>query len=508
MKKSFKFMVLATLASLVMLPSCKKDNPESSDPEALVLSTSSLKFETAGGEQTFTVLANATWTITAPTWATVNPTTGAGDKVNHTITVTVGEYTETANDRTGEIVVSLPKGKTAKVALTQTKKVGEPAEIKTADDLVNYINYFAEKATSATIKEIKNDIDMAGKSLNPLAAFKGTLKGNGYSIKNLVFHHPIVDTLYGTFDNIKIDATCSYVLDSTSVATIAPFSGFLMGTLSNCENKMNITATDPAFSGNTYVAGLTAKILDLNAEGCNHKIENCKNSGNLALVFTDSTKVNTALEYHVAGLAAICETGTVTGCTNSGEVKQQGIGTYSKHNKDVTVGGFSSKNTKCTWTNCINTGNVYNDKSGNKKVRTGGAIGFQDKVDDSSIPTLNILENCTIICTVSTAKIASDAGTKFDLPNRNDIASSGSMIVGRMSGQRDKKSILNFGVSGKSVKVAGKIKCIEPGLETEVTISASNVTKYVCGAGSATNYSPDDATPVTWQVWEAEYLAN
>jgi len=506
MKKTFKLLVLATAASLMMLPSCQKDESgQTSDPEALVLSVSSLKFEAKGGEQTFTVLANADWKVTSPDWATVNPASGVGDKVNHTVTVTVAEYNDRNNDRTGDIVVSLPKGKIGKIALTQTKKVGEPDTIKTADDFVNYINYFADKATSATVKIIEADLDMTGLKLNALAAFKGTIDGKGHSIKNLVFHRPIVDTLYGTFKDIKIDATCSYVFNEESVATISPLSGFLMGTLSGCENKMNITATDPAFGANTYVAGLTAKIIKVEAAGCNHKIENCKNSGNMSLVFTAPEKIE-AIEYHAAGIAAICEVGTVTESSNSGEVKIQGIGNCETSTKDVMAGGFSSKNGQCTWTNCTNTGNVFNDKS-TKKTRTGGAIGYQDKVDVEGLD-LNILVDCTVNCTVSACAVRSDAGEeKLALPGRNDIASSASMIVGRMSGQKGKKSKLYFGIAGHPVKVAGTFKCIETGLEQTVTISASNVTKYVCGGGSATNYSPDaDAVPVTWQVWEAQYL--
>ena len=72
----------------------------------LTVSTTSLSFEAAGGQQTFTITSNTDWTVTAPnnsnSWLTISPTYGNNDG---TITVTVDEN-KSAAQRTTTITVS------------------------------------------------------------------------------------------------------------------------------------------------------------------------------------------------------------------------------------------------------------------------------------------------------------------------------------------------------------------------------------------------------------------
>lgn len=61
-----------------------------------------LSYENTGGTQSFTITSNTNWTITAPEWCTVTPSTGSG---NASVSVVVGENT-TTQARSGQIKIS------------------------------------------------------------------------------------------------------------------------------------------------------------------------------------------------------------------------------------------------------------------------------------------------------------------------------------------------------------------------------------------------------------------
>lgn len=70
--------------------------------KSLSINTTSLEFEKDGGNQSFTITSNTSWTISCPEWCTLSKPSGSG---NATITVTVGKNEKTEK-REGKIVVS------------------------------------------------------------------------------------------------------------------------------------------------------------------------------------------------------------------------------------------------------------------------------------------------------------------------------------------------------------------------------------------------------------------
>jgi len=509
MNTIIKTMVLATAASMLLL-SCTKEEEKKAEAEAVVVDPAAVTISSEGSAVTFTVLANYDWTITtSDAWLTVSPASGVANKTAaQTVTVSAEEYLDENSDRTAEIVVTLPLGKTAKVSVTQKKYVPvseEPTVIKTASDFVNYMANYAATATTETVKTIAADIDMTGKTYTAPANFIGTLDGQGHIIKNMKFTRPLVDTLCGTIKNIKLDASCTYEY-TQEIQTVSPFAGWLIGgTLSGCENNVNIAVTNPTFvdanekAQNMYFSGLVGKMEAV--EGGNAPvIENCVNNGTVTVEFNG--EFTQSVEYHVAGFVAIGNAGKVTASTNNGAlsiVDKTTAGLNIK--KEAMAGGFVSKNKYTIFEDCKNYGDVRNEKNV-AKTRAGGAIGYQDKVDDGQ--NYNIIVGGEINCKVAIGYYETPA----DLPNRNEVAASGAIVVGRMSGQAGKSSNLYFGTEAKPVKIAGTIECLEADHELAVTLTADNYTKYVCGGGSATNYSPAaDLVPVTWQVWNAAFLS-
>lgn len=502
-----KSMVYATAASMLLF-SCSPEEDVKEEAEAVVVDPSSLTLNSNGDPATFTVIANYDWEITTKNdWIRLEPTSGAGDKTAHTITVSADEYLDEDVDRTTEITVTLPQGKTATVTLTQMKYIpvsDEPEVIKTAGDFINYMANYASEATSSTVKTIAADIDMAGKTYTAPSSFKGTLDGQGHVIRNMKFARPIVDTLSGIIKNIKLDASCTYEYNH-AIQTVVPFAGWLIGgTLSGCENNVNIRVTNPEFiandvAQNMYFSAFAGKMEKV--EGGNAPlIENCINNGTITVEL--SGDFAQAAEYHVAGFVAIGNAGEVKDCTNNGALSildNTAAGMNPK--KEAMVGGFVSKNKYTIFEDCRNNGDIRNEKNVGK-TRASGAIGYQDKVDDGK--NYDILVGGEVKCKVVIGYYESPA----NLPNRNEVAASAGMVVGRMAGQSGKSSNLYFGTETNPVKIAGSIECIESGHELAVTLSADNYTKYVCGGGSATNYSPAaDLIPVTWQVWRAGFLS-
>ena len=100
----------------------RKEYKQSANPTLRVGKTS-LSFESAQGQQTFTIESNANWAITAPDWCSLSATSGTG---NATITIAVGENTS-QDERSGDIVVSGPEGLSATIKVTQAGKPLPPA---------------------------------------------------------------------------------------------------------------------------------------------------------------------------------------------------------------------------------------------------------------------------------------------------------------------------------------------------------------------------------------------
>ena len=99
---------------------------KSSDSEeqlTISVDKSSLEFEKDGGNQSFVITSNTSWTITCPDWCTLSTKSGNG---NATITVTATKNDKT-EQRSGQVVISGDGVNDVKVNVTQ----------KPADDTPN-----------------------------------------------------------------------------------------------------------------------------------------------------------------------------------------------------------------------------------------------------------------------------------------------------------------------------------------------------------------------------------
>ena len=88
----------------------------------LVVGTSSLDFDAAQGQKSFTIESNGSWTIEAPDWCSLSVSSGSG---NATITVSVGENLS-SDVRSGNIVVSGTNDLSATIKVTQQGKKQPP----------------------------------------------------------------------------------------------------------------------------------------------------------------------------------------------------------------------------------------------------------------------------------------------------------------------------------------------------------------------------------------------
>ena len=244
------------------------------------------------------------------------------------------------------------------------------------------------KATDVTIK-LGCDIDITG--INWVAIgnedyqFEGTFDGCNYTIKGLTansdgeiafFYYLVSDTIVKdvNFSDVNVNGksagVVSVYMSGGSIENVHVLSGSVTGTnyaasfvavqgyygasIKNCTNYANITS-------NFIAAGFGGYLwYDSN-------IENCVNYGNV-------TGANRA-----GGIAAHLG-GTVTGCTNNGEI----IG-----NGGMGAGGIVAVlSSASTIENCVNNGNVTNNGTDVYNSLAGGILG----VTPGSAVTI---KNCT-----------------------------------------------------------------------------------------------------------------
>lgn len=491
-RKFFIVMMSAALCAACGKPEnpSPSPDPDPEDPEIVTATPSSLSFPGEGGTDVFSVTANYDWTVTAPEWVTLSVKSGKGDKTGHAVTVTVGENPSEENSRTGEIVVSLPKGETAKVSISQDKKIHvdpKPSAIATADDFVLYMDKYASSETGTMT--MTADIDMKGRTLEGGVTFPGVFDGQGHSIKNLEIAQPLFAENSGTVQNIVIDASCVFT-PNPEVEYQGLLVGNNSGTISSVTNNAEIKIPG------TVVCTIRNKVAPF-AGYSTGDISKCINNGAINIVPSEIG----ANGIIAGGIVAMALSGKVSECVNNAAVSVDPA--YMSGNGELQVGGFVGSNAKAMFTDCRNFGDVsvHTSSTSYYKSRVGGMIGWQDKVDDGT--NYNILENCAVNC-----KVSSDSWEKNKCPQwegGNDVLSSGSMVVGRMNGQSGKSSNLYFGTDAKPLKVAGTVESTNSEHASSVTLTKDNYTSYLCGGGSATNYAGDPTNPCTWQVWKAIY---
>lgn len=98
----------------------QKPSSDTPTQKSLSVNTTSLEFERDGGNQSFTITSNTSWTISCPEWCVLTETSGSGGA---TITVTVGKNEKTEK-REGQIVINGEGVDTVYINVSQKASTG------------------------------------------------------------------------------------------------------------------------------------------------------------------------------------------------------------------------------------------------------------------------------------------------------------------------------------------------------------------------------------------------
>ncbi len=477
-------------------------------PEALEVSVESIAADPAGTASTFTVKANYDAEIaTEGDWFTLDATSVVGDDVAHTITLSPTKN-ESGAARVGKITITLPKGLSKEIALSQDVFTFTPkAEIGTVADFLDFVSFAADATlypADYTVK-LTADIDLAGKTLTPIADFLGTFNGQGHCLKNWVSEYPLFAQNKGTIENLVIDSSCKFTINPTC-STSTLYFGTICGNngpgteeakIIGCTNKADITMT-AASTKQAFLAGIAGRT------GAASSTEDCVNKGSITVSSTEAL----AVEYRIAGIAGSCN-GACKNCVNDAAIS------YSPADlsgKGCYVAGVLAYSAKLEVTGCTNTKNgkvaftpaAYSGTSAcyvagvlglqnnsnvisalknfgdvtasadNDKVYVGGLVGFCKKMSSTfNALTAGSAVNCTVTAVTASADGAASA---------NPLSRAG-LVVGSFGGQAA-GYVINYGTADDPVKVAGSIR--KSGSDA-IVLTADNYTNYVCGSASATN---------------------
>lgn len=261
--------------------------------------------------------------------------------------------------------------------------------IKTKEQLVEFLSTIAAQAGASDKYTLVNDIDMGGAALVGAMGFAGQFDGAGKAIKNAVISDALFGINAGVIKNLTIDKTCKVETSESVFAVIAEYNQ-AGGTLENCKNCADISVT-PGTS--IVLAGVVA----IN-EGA---LTGCENAGNITVKGASTTPV-------VGGVCATATSSSVSKCVNTGNVtitlegsatdKESAASTAIGTTLYPTVGGvcaimsYGLDMTK-GFTECTNKGAVSVSYSSASFVRTyvAGIAGtcaagyFESCVNDGDI---------------------------------------------------------------------------------------------------------------------------
>ena len=238
-----------------------------------------------------------------------------------------------------------------------------PYQIATADDLRAFAaivngtdNQTAQPDAWAVLTA---DINLNNQAWTPIGTddstgFAGTFDGGDHTISGLYINNGYYQGFFGvvgssgTVTNLTIEGAVT-----TSTATcFGSVAGKNNGTIRDCKNQVSVTI-NTITEEDLYVGGMV---------GINYGvIESCTNTN--TIVVKPDTKYNS----YVGGVVGENYSGTVKGCTNSGEVTGKG--------SSVSVGGAVGVNDD-TITGCTNSGDVIGKGS---YAKVGGVVGDNDE---------------------------------------------------------------------------------------------------------------------------------
>ena len=251
-------------------------------------------------------------------------------------------------------------------------------EITNALELAFFLGHAANYAAEDVVK-IANDIVVDNIKLPSAASFKGTLDGQGHSIKNWTSEGvSLFTTCEGTLKDFTLDASCKLTFPQTP-ANFAFVASTFTGTASGIVNNANASG-----SGMTLGAVRLAVLFGIaNAPTTSDSvvIENCANTGKVTIGVTSHT--GTTYVGTVVGSMGNSTTNYLRDCTNTGDITltQEGSSASNYYFGGVAGGTTNGSN------------NIRVKNSGNVTLKAGGMEAALCLAGISSYTT-GLIEDC------------------------------------------------------------------------------------------------------------------
>lgn len=157
----------------------------------------------------------------------------------------------------------------------------------------------------------------------------------------------------GAIQNLTIEG--GDISSQTDLAFAGGFAGLNRGTITNCTNNINITA-----SGKNAYAGGIAGTMQFGT------ISGCVNNGTITITSDIQSENITDKEASAGGIVAFNYNGFIKKCTNNGAI--------SNSEEQGYTGGIAGNNSGSI-DNCLNTGEITNSDSKASSL-TGGIAGL------------------------------------------------------------------------------------------------------------------------------------
>jgi len=506
MKSNRIITILAAAIAVLGAVSCEKEikqkplYPINQGEEYVNVSTELLEFQGRGGSISFVVDASYDGRLECDGWITLENYSFPGDKHEYVMTATVAANKgDGAKDREGTITIATKSLiRTIKVTQPFYNRPEIPNPIKTTEDFKFFIEEGAVYIEPGETVALASDIDMKGIKLASSAEyFNGILEGNGCSVNNMSGDKPLFDKISegASVNNLTIKG--EYVIgDSANEIYFSPFAGKNYGTIASCRNEASIQFTGE-YGAKVYAGGFAAYSY------AGSKLTSCVNRG--AITYGAASSANNAYiggvsgynygdidlcenygpitcspaafnaVYFLGGITSRHQTGILTGCIVHKEAKIY-TNTFSSSSKSYIGGivGFVEGAPKTS-------GNqVYADIEVNlaKESYIGGLQGWQNKVDDASMPNATIFEGCIVNSNITAYTAGKGA-------NGNNPCNSAGFVTGRFSGQSGKATTLHYGTADKPIKVSGSVTCLATG--TKLVATAKAYQDLLDGDGSKTS---------------------
>lgn len=267
--------------------------------------------------------------------------------------------------------------------------------IKNADELAAFMAV-ADKCAAGTVATLANDIDLSGVTLPAVSSFAGTFDGSGKKLMNWTTDKPLFSMILpgAIVRGIVLDASCTLKMKETD-SRQAFVVGENEGTVSGCTNRAHITYSRAA---ETHMQSRMFGTIVGFSKGL---VSDCHNEGDITITVTklEYAKAEGLTYQHqrvggvVGGFGVTAGVSGVVGCTNSGNITYNFMGTaVSELRPHFAIGGVcavvanngtpkkaSEAVNNGTIENCSNSGEIklYQEGiSGSNYSNVGGVVGY------------------------------------------------------------------------------------------------------------------------------------